>query len=60
MATGSLSPAPKCFCGKPRQTLSKVGDNRTFFKTCTRHYYGDYLINEREKKELADKIKASS
>jgi hypothetical protein len=45
-------PAPKCFCGKPRQVLSKSGSKRTYFLTCNRHDYNDWAENEKHKKEL--------
>ena len=51
-------PAPKCFCGKPRQVLSKVGSKRTFFLTCARHNYIDWTENEAHKKELAKTMQA--
>ena len=45
-------PAPKCFCGKPRQVLSKMGSKRTYFLTCSRHNYNDWEKYQEDKKEL--------
>lgn len=50
-------PAPKCFCGKPRQVLSKSGSKRTYFLTCVRHNYIDWTENEEHKKEIAKTMK---
>jgi len=39
---------PVSGCKEPRQILSKVGDTKTYMKTCCRHTYQD-LPEEREK-----------
>ena len=52
LSIATPDPAPKCFCGKPRQVLSKSGSKRTYFLTCSRHNYIDWTDNEEHKKEL--------
>ena len=53
-------PAPKCFCGKPRQVLSKQGSKRSYLLTCVRHNYIDWTENEEHKKQLKEALNGNA